>query len=221
MALAKEFGETVRGSARGSLQLMMGQIVSTIISALTIIVVARLLGPEKYGVVTVVMVPISLALLIQDLGVNTALTRYIALWRSEGRHGDAQVLVRAGLTFKAAVAGVMALGYWIGAGAIASVYLQRPELEGLVRIVSLSVLGTALMTATQAVLVGYEMMGHRSLTQVLWTLLRGSMSITLVWLSRAETYLSSLSLSHAFCLSLPFRGYKSGSPQNLCCLPLL
>ena len=46
-----------------------------------------------------------LALLIQDLGVNTALTRYIALWRSEDRHGDVQVLVRVGLTFKAAVAG--------------------------------------------------------------------------------------------------------------------
>ena len=182
MALVEGFNETVRGSARGSLQLMTGQIVSTIISALTVIVVARLLGPEKYGVVTVVMVPISLALLVQDLGVNTALTRYIALWRSEGRHGDVQVLVRVGLTFKAAVAGAMALGCWIGAGAIASVYLQRPELEGLVRIVSLGVLGTALMTATQAVLVGYEKMGYRSLTQVLWTLLRGSISITLVWL---------------------------------------
>jgi len=182
LALVEGLNEAVRGSARGSLLLMMGQVVSTIVSALTIIVVARLLGPEKYGVVTVVMVPIGLALLLQDLGVNRALTRFVALWRSEGRHGDVQVLVRAGLTFKAAVAGIMALGYWIGAGAIASVYLQRPALEGLVRIVSLSVLGNALMTATQAVLVGYEMMGHRSLTQVLWTLLRGSMSITLVWL---------------------------------------
>ena len=28
------------------------------------------------------------------------------------------------------------------------------------------------------------------------------------------------SLYHAFCLSLPSRGNKSGSPQNLCCLPL-
>jgi len=166
---------------------MTGQIASTIISALTIIVVARLLGPNQYGVVTIVMVPISLALLLQDLGVNTALTRYTALWRSEGRHGDAQVLVRVALTFKAAVAGAMALCYWIGAGAIASVYLQRPELEALVRLVSLSVLGTALMTATQAVLVGYEKMGSRSLTQVLWTLLRGSMSITLIWLGLGPT----------------------------------
>ena len=124
MALAEGFNETVRGSARGSLLLMTGQIVSTIVSALTIIIVARLLGPDQYGVVTVVMVPISLALLLQDLGVNTALTRYIALWRSEGRQGDVQVLVRVGLTFKAAVAGVIALSYWIGAGAIASVYLE-------------------------------------------------------------------------------------------------
>ena len=156
MALVEGFNETVRGSARGSLLLMMGQIVSTIVSALTIIVVARLLGPEKYGVVTVVMVPIGLALLVQDLGMNTALTRFVALWRSEGRHGDVQVLVRVGLTFKAAVAGVIALCYWAGAGTVASAYLQRPELEALVRIVSLGVLGTALMTATQAVLVGHE-----------------------------------------------------------------
>lgn len=83
MALVEGFNETVRGSARGSLLLMMGQIVSTIVSALTIIVVARLLGPEKYGVVTVVMVPIGLALLVQDLGVNTALTRYRTVNQSQ------------------------------------------------------------------------------------------------------------------------------------------
>ena len=88
MALVEGLNEAVRGSARGSLLLMVGQVVSTLVSALTVMVVARLLGPEKYGVVTVVMVPIGLALLVQDLGVNTALTRYLALWRSEDRHGD-------------------------------------------------------------------------------------------------------------------------------------
>ncbi len=88
MALAEGFNETVRGSARGSLQLMTGQIASTLVSALTIIVVARLLGPDQYGVVTVVMAPIGLALLIQDLGVNTALTRYIVLNRQRLRGVD-------------------------------------------------------------------------------------------------------------------------------------
>jgi len=83
LALVEGFNETVRGSARGSLLLMTGQIVSTIVSALTIIVVARLLGPENYGVVTVVMVPIGLALLVQDLGVNTALTRYRTVNQSQ------------------------------------------------------------------------------------------------------------------------------------------
>ena len=134
MALVEGLNEAVRGSARGSLLLMVGQVVSTVVSALTVMVVARLLGPENYGVVTVVMVPIGLALLIQDLGVNAALTRFTALLRREGRLGDIRVLVRVGLTFKAAVAGTIALGYWAGAGAIASFYLQRPELEGLIRL---------------------------------------------------------------------------------------
>ena len=181
MALVKGLNEAVRGSARGSLLLMVGQVVSTLVSALTVMAVARLLGPENYGVVIVVMVPIGLALLIQDLGVNSALTRFTALLRREGRPGDIRVLVRVGITFKAAVAGTIALGCWAGAGAIASFYLQRPELEGLIRVVSLSVLGEALMGAVQSVLVGYEMMGRRSFTQVLWTVLRGSTSITLVW----------------------------------------
>ena len=38
------------------------------------------------------------------------------------------------------------------------------------------------MGAVQAVLVGYELMGYRSFTQVFWTVLRGSVSITLVWI---------------------------------------
>jgi len=182
LALDEDLNEDVRGSARGSLLLMVGQVTSTVVSALTVMIVARLLGPENYGVVTVVMVPIGLALLIQDLGVNTALTRFTSLLRREERLGDIRVLIRVGLAFKAAIAGTIALGYWVGAGAIASIYLQRPELEGLIRIVSLSVLGDALMGVAQSVLVGYEMMGRRSFIQVLWTVVRGSMSITLVWL---------------------------------------
>jgi PST family polysaccharide transporter len=116
LALVEGLDEAVKESARGSLLLMVGQVVSTLVSALTIMIVARLLGPENYGVVTVVMVPIGLALLIQDLGVNSALTRFTAHLRREGRPGDVRVLVRVGITFKAAVAGTIALGYWAGAG---------------------------------------------------------------------------------------------------------
>ena len=49
MALVEGLNEAVRGSARGSLLLMVGQVASTLVSALTVMAVARLLGPGQLG----------------------------------------------------------------------------------------------------------------------------------------------------------------------------
>ena len=43
MALVEGLNEAVRGSARGSLQLMVGQVASTVVSALTVMAVASII----------------------------------------------------------------------------------------------------------------------------------------------------------------------------------
>ena len=160
---------------------MGGQIIQTLISAFTVILVARIIGSEANGLFTIAMIPVNLALLLQDVGVSTALTLYSARFRKEGRVEDLKVLVRTGLAFSALIAVVLSAALFFFAGPVASVWLQRPDLEGLVRVASLIVVGQALITAIYAVFMGFEMVRFRAALPVAWAVLRGLIVFPLVF----------------------------------------
>lgn len=170
----------VRGSARGSLFLMFGQVVGTVVSALVVIFVARMLGSELYGRVAIAMIPVNLALLLQDLGVNTALMRFSSRLKREGRVDELRGLVSTGLVFSSLLALLLSAVLFLFAGPVADVWLRRPDLEGLVRVASMGILGQALFASIQAVLIGFELMSFHAASQVVWSLLRGLIVFPLI-----------------------------------------
>ncbi|MEM1843209.1 MAG: oligosaccharide flippase family protein, partial [Desulfurococcaceae archaeon] len=72
--LPRVFEET----ATGALFLFSGSALSTFLSAICGIVVANLLGPELYGIYSLAFVIPGFLIVFTGLGVNAALTRYIA-----------------------------------------------------------------------------------------------------------------------------------------------
>ncbi len=160
---------------------MVGQVVTVIITSLTVIWIARVLGSTAYGQYAVALLPVSIALLFQDLGVNSSITRFCAVYRHEGSTRELKSVVMTGLIFSILTSVVISGFIYFLAGPIASVFLKRPELEPLVRAASLAVLGGGgLVTTIQAIFVGYEIMSLRSFMQVLWSLTRSLFSIILI-----------------------------------------
>ena len=80
--MAGSLTEHLQQSVRGSLILLIGQVSSTLITAMAIIIVARILGSTSYGQVTIAMIPISLASMFTNLGVNSGLIKYTAQYRT-------------------------------------------------------------------------------------------------------------------------------------------
>lgn len=172
----------IRGSARGSVVLLIGQVASNLFAAIGVIWVAGLLGDVSLGEVTVVYVPATILLLLQDLGLNIAMTRFGAQWRHEGRMRDLKILLRTGLLLSSFVAVVLSLAMWLAAPMIADGFLHEPTLEVAVRAASFLVLGQALINSTQAILVGLERMHLKSLAQIVWAVLKTVFSVGLVLL---------------------------------------
>jgi len=56
VSVLKELNDVARASVHGGFFLFIGITSSTIIMALTSVLVARLLGPEDYGLYTVIMI---------------------------------------------------------------------------------------------------------------------------------------------------------------------
>jgi O-antigen/teichoic acid export membrane protein len=171
----------MRNSAKGSMVLMIGQLVTAVISAATVIWLANVLGSTEYGQYTVAFIPVSIALLFQDLGMNMSIMRFCALYRNEERKDELKSVVMTGLVFSIITSMIISGLMYIFAGPIASVFLKHPEVESLVKAASLAVLGGGgLVTTIQAIFVGYEIMNLRSLIQVLWTVLRTVFSYILI-----------------------------------------
>jgi len=95
--------EVAEVSVRGGLFLFTGSTVATFVLALASIVIARLLGPDGYGLYSVSLIVPGLLLLFADFGVNSALVKYLAQFRVEGEKNRVASFVRNGFLFKLSV----------------------------------------------------------------------------------------------------------------------
>jgi len=178
--LTQDYRDVVGESARYSLILMVAQVLSTVISALSLILIARIMGAASYGEYTIALVPASIAMLFQDLGISMAVTRYCAKCSAEGKTAELRAAIETSLLFEGITSIIISIAMYLLSPLIATTFLNMPGLTNLVQAVSLSVLGNALMSTAQGIMVGNGRMGLTSIIQIIWALARGIIGVMLV-----------------------------------------
>src|SRR2546425_4011902 len=172
--------EVARRSASGSLILFGGNIVSNGISAITVLVIARLLGPAGYGAYALLLVVPALLQSFVGLGINTGITRYAALHLSKGEPEVARRLTSHGLIF-IFLSGIflffVALG---GSSYLSSFVLHRPDLTGLSEVASSLILVQTLFQSVNAALLGFGAMRPIGLSTIAQAALKLVFSISLI-----------------------------------------
>lgn len=161
---------------------MLGRITSTLIAAIGTILVARFLGSTSYGQVTVAMIPVSIAALFRDLGVTSALIKYIAQYRFEKKTAEIKIIVRAGLLLNSAVGAFLFLITFFLSGPLATNVFHQPELQLLIEVASASLFAQSLLATSQSIFVGFERMEFHSLTVIINSLLSSMLAPVLVLL---------------------------------------
>lgn len=171
-----------RKTARGSFILLAGQVISTLILALGIIVVAVFLGDAKFGSLSVALAPISVALVLQKFGIDSALTKYLAQYRHERKTGYIKVLVETGIVITLIISITLTLIVYLSAGFLANRVYGDPTIESPIRFLSFSIISQAIITISYGITVGYERMAFRSYIQILYSFLKSIISPFLVLL---------------------------------------
>ena len=72
--MLSDMSKVVEDSARGGFYLTLGNITSTIIQAISVFIIARILGSDQYGLYTISTIIPTLFLLF----VNQGITKYTA-----------------------------------------------------------------------------------------------------------------------------------------------
>ena len=167
-------------SAKGSFHLLWGLVISTVISSLGTIFIARLLGSDLYGLYGVVLTAPTLIAIFRDWGVNSAMVRCAAQYRAEGREDEVRSIFISGLLFEIALGlALSALSFGLS-GFIAGNIFHRPEIAPLIQIASLSILMGGLVNAATAAFVGVEKMQHNSVMLIAQSIIRTGTMIALV-----------------------------------------
>lgn len=176
--------EVLRGAqttVKSGTILTVGQVLSTLISFLTMLFVIKLLGEEQYGLYGLVLVPISLVMFFCGLGVPPALTKYVAWFRARNRICELRKVLVSGFILVCLTGTLLAIAMYILADPIAKFY-QKPEAASLIRIAALVLFAGAVYRATWSTFLGLEKTKYNAVMLVTNAIIKGGLALVLVLL---------------------------------------
>ncbi|MGB9959788.1 MAG: flippase [Candidatus Bathyarchaeales archaeon] len=174
-------------SARGGFFLISGTAISTVIMAVSSILIGRFLGPELYGQYTLTMVVPQLLFLFTDLGISQGVIKFTASLRSKGEVDRIPQIIKYGLILRASVGFVVSIINYALADFFASFMLQRPELTFYVRLVSICIIFQVIYTTVTSAFVGLDRTEYNALTTNIQATVKAIISISLVLLGFSVT----------------------------------
>ncbi len=174
--------DMVKTTTRGSLMILAGQISSTIVLAIGMLFVAKLLGPSNYGSFNKAQSVVQIAFLVMNLGISSAMTKFLAQYRHENKPGTLKVLIETGLLLNIFVSILLTAIVYSISGYVANNVFNEPEQQQYIRYLSISIIGQSIMTHSFGVTVGYERMGLRSIQSFFYSFLKSVISPILVFI---------------------------------------
>ena len=151
-----DLNDIARASVRGGLILFLGNTLSHIIFALTSIIVARLLGPEDYGLYSVILIVPSFLVTLSGLGISPALLRFTANFQKEGEKRKTANIIKVGTIFQLISSIIISLFFFLVSKEIAIHILNRPGIDLLLRITPLYIIGQVVLYSVSSTFIGLD-----------------------------------------------------------------
>ena len=182
-----ELTKVAQDSARGGFFLISGTVISTVILAISSILIARLLGPELYGQYALALVVPQLLFLFTDLGINQGITKFTSDLQSKGETNRIANIIKHGLLLRATIGiGIFIINYAF-ADLIASILLQRPDLAFYIQLASISILFQVIFTTATSAFVGLDKTEYQALTTNVLATAKTIISIALILIGLSIT----------------------------------
>lgn len=167
-------------SAKGVFNIFWGLAISSIISAVGVMLVAGILSEGEYGLVAIILTGPNLIAIFRDWGVDWATIKYTAQYRAENKEEKLKSIVYSIVVFEIILGLSLSLLSFFVSGFLASNIFDRPYIMPLIQIASFTILADALLKAAQAVFTGYEKMEYHSITSIIYSILKTGFMLLLV-----------------------------------------
>ncbi len=172
--------EIAKSSARGSLYLFIGGTLSTGITALTSILIGRLLGPDNYGLYNLSLTPAQLLFIASGFGVNIALIKFVSEGERRGDYHRIRHLIKTALLFQVSLGLILSLVLSINSGFFATHLINRPEADLFVKITGIYVVGNLLFLTVNQSFIGLNRMDRSAIISLIQALSKFGVAIGLI-----------------------------------------
>ncbi len=177
MSKAADMAKT---TTKGGFHYLLGLVISTVISSVGTIFIAKMLGDELYGLYGIVLTVPTIIIIFRDWGVSSAMVRYTAQYRAENRASEIRSIFFAGIIFEIVVGLILAVISLLISGFVATDVYNRPEITPLIQIASITILTSGLIGAATAAFTGIEKMHYNSVMLICQAIIKTLLVIALV-----------------------------------------
>jgi len=185
--MLSDLSKVLEDSTRGGFYLTLGSVLSEVISAITVFIVARILGPELYGLYTITMIVPTFLFLFMMPGINQGIIRFSARLRAEGKTGRLRKLFIHALIFQMVLGLAASLISFAFSDLFATVMLNRPEATGYIQTISAMIILQVLYNVVISIFIGLDRTEYNTLATTTQAVTKAIVSPALVILGLSIT----------------------------------
>ena len=180
MTEEKDVMGAAEGLAYGAMHLFWGNTLSTVILAVCAIAVGRLLGPANYGLYSLAIFVPTFLLGFIDFGITSAIMRFSAKFRAEGKDSDARKIVWTGILFELALGITLSLFCFALSYPISSFLINRPTASFYIRVMSFLILFLTFNNVLETAFIGLDRTKFTSLMMIVQAIAKIALSLSLI-----------------------------------------
>lgn len=180
--MSNKLVEIATDTVRGGLFLFTGNTLSTLTLSVGSIIVARLLGPEDYGLYGLSLVAPSIFLMFTDFGLNPATIRFSAKLMSEDKDGLVAGMLKSVFLFKLLTGVAMFTVCFTLSDSFGTYVLNRPGAGFLIRLTAFLILFQVVFSTANSAFLGLDRTQDNALTLNVQSVVKAASSPLLILL---------------------------------------
>ncbi|ADM27232.1 polysaccharide biosynthesis protein [Ignisphaera aggregans DSM 17230] len=169
-------------SARNAFYLFIGDFSYNFILAIGSIIIARMLGPEGYGIFSLSLVPPIFLVSVTSLGIDTAILRYVHSFYIERKYDDTINIIKTGLLIRTSIGLLLTIICYSFSLQLAKYIINRPDVSEYIRITSVVALLQSLYPIFLNIFIGIDNALKASLIKISYSTVKTIASIAFLLL---------------------------------------
>lgn len=166
-------------TAKVATSVLLGKVIVFLLTGISFIVVARLLGPGTYGIYTLAIAIIGIFGSVGDLGIGTSFNKFIPEYLGRKEYQKIKGLLVNGYALLLLFGGILTLITFLLAGVFSSYILHSITDAGIVEIASFLILLSILYGDSYSALIGFGSGRGIAITAAVEAAFQSSVSIAL------------------------------------------